>query len=1656
MLEKYDRLRWKEIRQLDEKLLARGEQFDKKRRRWKRWQKVVSALACVVVFCTTYALILPAITMERTTYCEEEEHEHTLECYLVPAGLVDEETDSQPLLQDEVPLLEGDSPDEETDDGQDVAGNPEARENSVGTLPVTSISGLGTIYDKETDTFKANVNLTFAFPAEATITAGDVYTYTYPAGIIIPAEELNQKKVLMDGSKRAGTYEFVKNADGTYAVQIVFNDEYVALYCNKNEKVTGYVNFAGQFSKSCVQEDGSIHIGSGDLVIQVPVENITYPKDETESYNISATKNGQWVKAENKLVYTVYVRTTKGTPDPISFTDTLTDLDSLKLGEPTVTVERGTTQYHNGWQQDIGTLTKVSDVNPVYDPNTHQLTMTLEGLEKTGETTDYVQAEFYKITYTYPITDDSWSGEIKPNNTVSVEAKDTTKGQTVKAEDDTEVRLSKDTSYTLNKSGEEKGNRIKWTITVNKNQVDIAGAELSDEMLKSAEDLTVTPSGGYVQDSTTGTITFEAVSDGKNENQYTIVYYTPIGENQTAGSNITNHAQFDPTPNGESGDEKDVDCTVTITDVSLNKSGAYDQNSGKIQWKIDVNSNGKDIAGTTLTDTFFGELQENDLTIEPASGYTFVKDTEGKITSITFNGVNASGENNQHYTITYATVPDTENLGTETKVSNTAALHPGEGGIGPGVTSEVTVPQVAVTKTGSYQDSHISWTITVNAKRRDIAGYELTDTMFSGLKASDIKVRYNLYSTSDDVPSDEYTIQTNESGYATGIVFHAASGSDVNTKQYFLIYNTPAEPEWNARTETNELHFKKGDVDIPAVAEVTVPGIKKVAKQANGGIKPSEDGKTGSVEWTVTVDVPPTGLPKGVTLTDDVTKDHSGNANMLHWMTWEQIITNGFSIYWKDDNGNTIGTSNPYDANGHPVFELKFLASDGKEYDFKTINENGSDYFRPMTYTILTMTFTNGLEVPEGNAIPTHISFSYSTTVDLEHSEIGTTHFYNAVEVDGEKADSYVDHEKPGVVKTDGNGNAEKSETSSDGELVWKVKVKTVGNAIQKLTVTDTLPKGVLPKTIFVEGDQIANVLLSVNEDHTIAGDGNPYRYAGTFDPTTREIVLEVTSLTGDGVLLENQEWNFTFTCEADDATLPTGSTYELTNTVIVKTDTEILGSDSQTQEWTHTKSAEESKVVQKGGEWDNTNKILNYSIVLNPEGKDIVEGVDTLTLIDTLKYQSTHHQAEWYQGTDWAYFTMKADLIQNSVRLYQAVWDKEKAAWVKDVENKDFSWVYKTEKSEYWGSTVTSTLTVKGIPDGCPLIFEYAYKVSSDAEDHPDREKIKLKLPFSNEAKLEGTNQSDSSNSSNEKWSHSSSSAGVTTEYHTYTFYKVAKDNYNNALPGAVFSVDEYDKTEGQWIPIHTYTTDDEGKFMVTFDDVKENGDEIYKYNTLYRISETKAPEGYLISEEKNAWYFYFSNSKEENHLPDTIESGAVDLSSEASAVYVENIRNTTEITVEKQWQDKDGNPIDYNSGSVTIQLYQKTNQESNSGGETSPMEGTLYETVILNPGNNWKHTFTELPATGTDEDGNAVTYYYYVKEISVTNYITSYKNNDGINVGTITVINQATDTPIFALPETGGSGTLRYIIGGILLMLASVLLYIKIHLKEGKKGHS
>ena len=64
----------------------------------KAWKNFVRVMACIVVFCTTYALILPAITMEKATFCGLEAHVHEEACYTQAASMVCDPTAGEDII----------------------------------------------------------------------------------------------------------------------------------------------------------------------------------------------------------------------------------------------------------------------------------------------------------------------------------------------------------------------------------------------------------------------------------------------------------------------------------------------------------------------------------------------------------------------------------------------------------------------------------------------------------------------------------------------------------------------------------------------------------------------------------------------------------------------------------------------------------------------------------------------------------------------------------------------------------------------------------------------------------------------------------------------------------------------------------------------------------------------------------------------------------------------------------------------------------------------------------------------------------------------------------------------------------------------------------------------------------------------------------------------------------------------------------------------------------------------------------------------------------------------------------------------------------------------------------------------------------------------
>lgn len=116
---------------------------------------------------------------------------------------------------------------------------------------------------------------------------------------------------------------------------------------------------------------------------------------------------------------------------------------------------------------------------------------------------------------------------------------------------------------------------------------------------------------------------------------------------------------------------------------------------------------------------------------------------------------------------------------------------------------------------------------------------------------------------------------------------------------------------------------------------------------------------------------------------------------------------------------------------------------------------------------------------------------------------------------------------------------------------------------------------------------------------------------------------------------------------------------------------------------------------------------------------------------------------------------------------------------------------------------------------------------------------------------------------------------------------------------------------------------------------------------------------------------------------------------------------------------------------------------------GEVAVTEtGRKLENVALTAANNWTVSWSDLPKA----DSENAPYYYIVKEtVTIPGYRTTYLNNGGIQTGIIYITNQKEEEQSITLPETGGTGTYWYTMGGVLLTAWAAFLIYKKHMQKG-----
>lgn len=1397
---------------MDINLDRRAEGYRARRRRNRIWKKLVTALGCLVVFCTTYALILPAITMERETVCGLSEHVHTDSCYSRQRGalictLAESEghthtdackgtkrvlscttpesdghthgescydaegvlTCTQPETQGHhhsdscyrteevfvcgkagsVPHHHADEcyawenaatcgiqehthadscypakPAETTSAGETGATTepvlseqvtkPEETQQVTATeetlpvqeealalfeegtepLPNVEITATSTpkaSYDPSVNKFKTTIHVDFRIPGSA-FSNTTTYTYDYPEGIEIPESLLNQDHPLEDNR---GTYRFEK-VDGVYRLSVILSN-----VNQTQDDVTGFVNFNGTLDATKVQEDGRIVLGGGDNQLIIDRDKITYPSGETEKYDISASKSTDGNIDDGKLTYRVTISTKKGTPSPIQFTDTI-QTDGMTLGTPVVKVDGQERQAT--WNADTGTIT-MNDLPGLNPGQTHT------------------------IEYTYDVTDYP-AAVMNPNNTLTVKAKDDGRKQEVT--DEKKVSTKIDKTHTAAKVGKLEGSRIKWTITLNDHRSDITGATLTDEMfqtLSAGSEITVSPAGGYTLEN--GKITFNEVDGKKNNQRYTITYYTDAPEDENV-KEVINKADFDPDPD-KPDDEIKMEKKVGVG-IDAAKSGTYDASQGTITWVITVNAQKRNIAGAVLTDDMLTHALENSIQVTPTSGYQLGTDGSGKV-SITFQPVDG----------------------------------------------------------------------------------------------------------------------------------------EVNTNTYKITYTTAAGPALAARTVSNTAHLKKGDHEEEVTAEVKIDSGGSVDK-SSGTLTLSEDKTTGVLPWTVTIHVPAGGIPEGTVLEDSV-----GAGNDDIYMTNDQVMKavaafcQALGIQAQDVK---------VDMQDHVYWEEV-------EYDYNQIGSYTDAKFRKLTLTLLK-------DWLPANGKAQDISVTYDTTLKIDPAKMNQV-YYNYFKAGEKESSAQFEYWRSGVEKTDDDGHTGTSTVTSQGDLIWKVIVTLDDTGRQSLDITDTLPPDVTLKALVLIRpiDQWKNstVGMTIGEDGTVSGQDGLYQVDGTYDKTTGKVSLKVTAVNG-GNLPTKTKLTFVFGCRTD---YTDKDAHTFTNSVEVAG----IGSASQTQEWTYDNQDTETTVLGKTGNWHNDSRMLSYSVSINPECEQLSpDGTGKLTLVDTLTYKRdvfgyiTDENGEWLENRT---FTMAVSLVQNSVKLYQVTKNKD-GTTTKTLLS--VPWTFEEQLGiNQWDSNRGCILRMSDVPDGTHLLLEYKYQVETNAPKNG----IIRDLSIKNKVTLKGTGYETEADKFEKKWQETQTSGQVTSG-RTLAIYKVARGDYGTVLPGAEFTVYTVDtsvtpyafteyttRPDGSAFP-NPMVTDDAGRLTIRIQD-KADAPVNFAYDTLYALKETKAPAGYRLPDTPQVFYFYFSNPEgAARTLPQNLPTGAVDLSQTDQQKFVEN----------------------------------------------------------------------------------------------------------------------------------------------------------------------
>ena len=970
-------------------------------------------------------------------------------------------------------------------------------------------------------------------------------------------------------------------------------------------------------------------------------------------------------------------------------------------------------------------------------------------------------------------------------------------------------------------------------------------------------------------------------------------------------------------------------------------------------------------------------------------------------------------------------------------------------------------------KSGSYnpEKNEITWTVTIIPNGVSMDGYVLKDTLPSGCTMTGYFKVDGQYETNDFPDKGK------------GSFSYTFSGQQYKNPaySYTVTYTTtaPANFQIGDKVKNNaylELNGKKkweasGDASYNDRGQTT-------EKKATADTKLTEDkanNKVFTLPWSLKV-IPPIvwGEKDGVKDNRLEIKDYindpwvsSGkNENNNHYailkdlqaeiiknlvvtlkdgtkITYDQLTSKGLRLEVRYYTGRNVDTSTK-------VYTLKTVDTatkivpanleQSKIKSFKLVfHKDHFDNRNPVESVEITSYTTLGDSTGLGAGQTIYFknesggsSGQYEYTIPGTPSPMQLIKMSSGTEPDRNGAGDY----KTGNTKIS-SGNGKNGETY----IYYQLKLVTHNTAVKfPITVTDVLPDNVtyVPGSAYLVAAR--GVDGRIDEHHTNAQFifPQPEGYQGSVDLSRSDLFTYT---------LDNETNTLTFQLTDGLQYLHYPNASQINAFYIrfaVKVDDTIWDSNLDTETKTFTNSAEwtgvgksetktdvehHSILATKSGHYNQRSNTVDYSVVINPDRK-MIGHAEKITLTDTLVVKDGKKNT--------------AALVQSSVNLYS--YDAQTKTKGALIPNGAYDVDYE-ETTNSGGDQNLYILTVK-VPNGHSYLLEYKYKNTSNTE-YEMKNTAQLETYVVKEVKTKVEKQT---------MGGSANTIGL-------TIHKVDSQNISTSLYGAHFKLEYFDAATGKYKTLHEIidaNIKDGSSFYLSFSDSGStstgDGTVLRPYNTLYRLTETKAPDGYAV--DPTPHYFIWTTdlaSKDtayntavgENAAATGVDKNNINFYYEGESITL-TVKNTSnQLVIQKLWEDKYGNAIDGADAklppNITVELYKRP-------GTTG--EGEHAATLTLTKDNDWKATYA-VPAG----DSN---YYFYVKETSTgQTYDVSYSNNNVQGTGTIVVTNKEKEDTGYELPSTGGAGTLPYTAVGGTMML-SALAYSFIHRKRRHEGRA